>query len=156
MTRHNDFTVTTSLVDIITIPISIPEAITQVAVTDLPGKDVKFISDNLSVKDIKRVIGRYYKQLGCLVRVYYSRTRARFLVVVKMRHGLITVSDVVSMFAESAPEAVISPVEKLLSKEEAEVEVEGCELFKALTSQDVEREIGKIAYLRESELHHAL
>lgn len=155
MSRMEDLTVSTSTVSTITIPIQISEAITQVAAEDLPSADIKFISENLSVTDIKKVIGKYYKELGCLVRVYYSRTRARFLVIVKMRYSLITVSGVVSMFAESAPEAVILPIGKLLTEEEAQGVAAGFELFKALTSEDIEREIGKLAFVMESELHPA-
>jgi hypothetical protein len=150
-----DLTVSTSTVSTTTIPIQISEVITQVKAEDLPSADIKFITEGLSVAEIKRVIGLYYRDLGCLVRVYYTRTRARFLVIVKMRHSLITTSGVVSMFAENSSDAVILPIGKILSKEEASDTSEGFELFKALTSQDVDREIGKVVFLRKSELRTA-
>ncbi|MDB5180028.1 MAG: hypothetical protein JWN12_660 [Candidatus Saccharibacteria bacterium] len=152
MTGMEDLSVSTSTVSTITIPIQISEAITQVAVEDIPSEELKFVSENLSVKDIKKVIRH---DLNCRIRVYYSRTRARFLVIVRMPYGLLRVADVIKMFAAATPEAVISPVGELLSKEEAEGTPVECELFKALTTQDVEREIGKFAYLMERELRPA-
>lgn len=146
-----DLSVSTSPVHTITIPITIPPEIKPVSVVDLPSKDVVFVAENLSAKAIEKVIRQDFTPRSCPLRVYYSKTRARFLVKMKMRRGLITVSDVVSMFAENMPEAVISPVEELLSKEEAKVQPVGCERFRLLTSQDEEAELGKVVYLKGSE-----
>ena len=147
---HDDFIVRTGPVNTITVDIPVPDAITQLTVKDIPSTKVEFVSENLSAKDIRKVLRH---EFNCRVRVYYSRTRARFLVIVKMPFGLLRISDVESMFAET--DAVILPVKKLLSKDEAVVETELCERFRALSSRDVEEEIGHIIYLRESELRHA-
>lgn len=151
MTRIDDFTVSTSPVNTITIPVPIPPQITPVSVEDFPSKDVVFVAENLSVPEIEKVIRQDFTRHSCPVSVYYSKTRARFLVKMRMRRGLITVSDVVSMFAENMPEAVISPVEEVLSKDEANEKSEVCERFRLLKSEVDDVEMGKIVYLKGSE-----
>ena len=157
MTRSVGLRVSTSLVPTISIPIQIPAEITPVASVDLPSRDVQFIAENLSVKTIEKVIGRYYKRPSFFIEVYYStKTRYRFLVNVVMRVGMITVSDFVSMFAENEPEAVISPVDELLSKGEVEINLDGYERLKRIMQQGRERGMGKVVYLKGSEqLRHA-
>ncbi|RWZ78608.1 MAG: hypothetical protein EOT05_02555 [Candidatus Microsaccharimonas sossegonensis] len=151
MTRQNDFAVKTSPISTITIPIEIPPQITPVSMEDLPSTDVVFVAENLSAPAIEKVIRHDFTRHSCPVSVYYSKTRARFLVMMNMRRGLITVSDVVSMFAENMPEAVISPVEEILSQEAADMESQSCERFRLLKSQVDDVEMGKIVYLKGSE-----
>ncbi|HEY8886274.1 MAG TPA: hypothetical protein VIM31_02105 [Candidatus Microsaccharimonas sp.] len=140
----------------ISIPIQIPDVITPVKVEDLPSKDVQFVTENLSAKEIMKVIRRRYTRYACTIGVYYTKTRARFLVNVKMDKGLITVSDFVSIFAETEPVAVITPAVAIIPKDEVEINLKGCERFKRIIVNGEEQGMGKVVYLKGSEqLRHA-